>query len=222
VKIIVINLKKFEDRKYQIIRQMELFGIEDYEFFDAVDGNQLSEDFISTIYDDNLCNQILGRSLTKYEIGIALSHRNVYYKILDKPEEQYIILEDDAIFDNRFSDFIKGKFLVPDDVDILYLGYYIPENLTKKNTLREKRKSGEHPLLIHNDRKKINGIIFFKLKENIPIYQIHGYIITNKGCEKIINNNDKIYITADDLFFHIKLNLYLPIKSIIQNGSRIN
>jgi GR25 family glycosyltransferase involved in LPS biosynthesis len=222
VKIIVINLRKFEERKSRIIQQMKLFGIQNYEFFDAVDGDSLSDDFISTIYDDDLCKQIIGRSLTKYEIGIALSHRNVYKKILSEPNEKYIILEDDAIFDYRFREFITEEFYIPNDVDILYLGYFIPDNLSKKNNLREKRKKEGHPLFTNDGKKKFNGINFFKLKEGIPIYQIHGYMINKIGCEKVFNDNDKIYITADDLFFHIKLNLYLPIESIIQNGSRIN
>lgn len=90
-KIFVINLKHRNDKREHILRQSQALNIP-AEIIDAVDGNKLTDHALEAwVCDYPHC------ALTKGVIGCALSHLNLYRKIVAEGIALALILEDDVI-----------------------------------------------------------------------------------------------------------------------------
>jgi GR25 family glycosyltransferase involved in LPS biosynthesis len=101
-----------------------------FEFFNATDGELLSKEVIdkSRERSNNWYKKDEGedKSMRLAEIGVAISHYNIYQKILKEKIEFAIIMEDDASFDERFALFItrlKNIKRVLEKFDLILLGY---------------------------------------------------------------------------------------------------
>lgn len=90
MKAFIINLDSSIERRATIAAQCQNAGIS-YEFIQAVNGKQLSNEEIA------LHTQPLNYAFKAGEIGCALSHINIYRKIVDEKIPQALILEDDAL-----------------------------------------------------------------------------------------------------------------------------
>lgn len=128
-KIIVINLKRSPERRKEIEELMRRFSI-DFDFCDAVDGKLLSDEFVGKSRERSnkwyQKDEGEGHSMRLAEIGVAVSHYNIYQKILDEKLEFAIIMEDDATFDERFVFFLtqlKNNRKVLKKFDLILLGY---------------------------------------------------------------------------------------------------
>jgi glycosyl transferase family 25 len=64
-----------------------------FEFVYGIKGNQLTPNEIDDGYDDNKAKRYLGRSMTKGEIGCALSHKLIYKRMIHEKIKRAIILE---------------------------------------------------------------------------------------------------------------------------------
>lgn len=108
---------------------MNKYGLE-YEFFDAVDGNLLTYDYVSKCRarSDGWYHQDWGKahSMKPGEIGVALSHLGIYKKIIEEQIEWAVILEDDVVFDQRLKNILKhqkGIDRLMKKFDLVLLGY---------------------------------------------------------------------------------------------------
>ena len=119
MKTFVINLDRAVDKRNRISNLCEKLKM-DFEIFTAIDGSKLDESFIrSNVYDYQNC------FLTNGEIGCALSHIGVYREIIRRDLPYALIIEDDAILDNRTLDFMRdfekktknGIFLLTGDFE---------------------------------------------------------------------------------------------------------
>lgn len=126
VKIYVINLKRRPEKKQRMIDQFEKQNIPSsiIEWIEAVDGNELTEEYLNEngikLYPwyDPFSN----RALTKGEVGCALSHLNVWEKIV-KSDDAGIVLEDDAkLCDNFLFELMDRLQKIDIDYDFMYLG----------------------------------------------------------------------------------------------------
>ncbi|AZP49580.1 glycosyltransferase family 25 protein [Rahnella aquatilis] len=90
MKIFVINLARSIERRASIEKQLSSLNL-DYEIIEAVDGSQLSYEEI--LQKTRVLNYAIGCG----EIGCALSHINIYKKIVAQNIPQALILEDDAL-----------------------------------------------------------------------------------------------------------------------------
>lgn len=138
--------------------------------FDAVIGKYLDIRLIpDTIITQHAKNEVLekkqkvyGISLTYGSLACALSHYFIYKEcaVATKP---YLIFEDDAILDREFDHHLSGILkAIPDDYDILYLGY-----------------------------NEIPGFGKDKISEFISkpkglITGLYGYILSNSGAKKLL------------------------------------
>ncbi|MFT5619134.1 MAG: glycosyl transferase family 25 [Arenicella sp.] len=104
MKIFVISLKN-STRRESIISVLNQHKL-DFEIFDAINGKELSEDFIQSHCD---VNQMKEQShwFTKGMAGCALSHYYLYKKIVENNIEKAIIIEDDMNFDSNFGEIVK-------------------------------------------------------------------------------------------------------------------
>lgn len=92
MKIFIINLKRCPEKRNHMLQQLLEHNISNYEFIEAIDGRDFSEnDFNYHVKDYESSGFIPG------EIGCALSHIFVYRKMVAENIYSAIILEDDVI-----------------------------------------------------------------------------------------------------------------------------
>jgi GR25 family glycosyltransferase involved in LPS biosynthesis len=99
-KVYIINLKRRSDRKKLIIKELAKVGIKNYEFINAVDGNDAE---IKEKYKKLKKNKSKIKSAG--HLGCLLSHKKVLKKAYSDNFKQVLILEDDIFF--KSEDFTK-------------------------------------------------------------------------------------------------------------------
>lgn len=180
MKIFVINLKRASDRKKNFLQNWQPFAKE-ITFFEAIDGNNLSEKELS---DKALHYPSL--KLTKGEIACALSHLAIYEKIVAEKIPMALILEDDAILNNEFN---------AQQVSSLLLKIETLQSELPKNSV----------LFLQNGPKSFLGENSFSLqlteslclKEAESVWLSHAYIITLSAAKKLTRFLTPIRYEAD-------------------------
>ena len=158
----IVNLVRRTDRKEEMEELFEKHEITGYEFYEAVDGQQL------TVSED-ITKMFLGNDFgsRKGFIGCALSHYDIWKQLLeDTTNEHYTIFEDDIKLVDGFKDKYESALTNLDDTkyDILFLGFTQHD----KNARFAASEKSCIPLEIG---KYIGG--FF------------GYVITKQGAKKL-------------------------------------
>jgi len=158
MKIFVISLKKETQKRAIINNTLHMLGV-NYEIYDAVDGRTDLEDIRFNIY-SKWHEPTYKINMTNGEIGCALSHLNIWKKIVDENIESAIILEDDFIVNDP--DFVNTVNNIDFDYDLVYLG---------------RKKMG-----IDNE-EQINE----KVVKPIFSYWTIGYVLTTECAKKLYN-----------------------------------
>ena len=162
----IINLERRSDRKTDMINKLSEKMVNNYEFFEAVDGNVLEPSvFIKKLFKNNDFNYRKG------VIGCALSHYELWNNLInDDKYSYYVILEDDIELVDNFNEYIEQSISIIQKQDIKYAligGYQIKDQLT------------------------CDDIISFD-KITIPICSgTFGYIISKEGCKVLVNYLNK-------------------------------
>jgi len=169
-KIYIINLYKDIDRLNNAYKQLFKYNILNYERFPAIYGANLNE------FEINDNTTTIGKIIASHGmLGCALSHINIWKKIIKNNLNRTLILEDDFIFKDNFLDkFNKYIKEAPDNFDILFLSSNF----------------------IHNKYLKIKDINPFYYKQ-LFISQTVSYIITLQGAKKILNYINKVSYHID-------------------------
>jgi GR25 family glycosyltransferase involved in LPS biosynthesis len=168
-KIFVINLKKREDRKTNIIHLFKEVGIEDnkYFFYEGINGKNIPLTLeIKNLFQGNDFGNRKGF------IGCALSHYNLWLDLVEDEENDfYLIFEDDIELSTFFNEnynkcleYIKNSY-----TDFLLLGYHRLKKIEKKDRIEKIDISIDD----FNNNEYVGG--FF------------SYIITKKGAKNILN-----------------------------------
>ena len=171
-KILVVNLKKRDDRKKNMIEMLNKYNINNYVFYEAFDGKEIELNLeIKNIFQGN---DFFSR---KGVIGCALSHYNIWLDlIVDLENDYYLIFEDDIKLSDNFKNYfeeLKIYINSNNNTDILFLGYTSHSNDNKDRTNEELN------YIIENlDRNKYLGGFF-------------SYIITKNGAIKMIDYINK-------------------------------
>ena len=196
IRIFVINMERSVDRRYAITKKLNSLGLQ-HEVFNAVDGESLSSETMKNI-----------RSLSRGEAGAALSHLNLYQKIVNEKIDFAIIMEDDAEFDERLKHLVnnkKGVAKIMAHFELVLLGYCL-------NDL-DSRKPAE---CSYWGRKKIDNII----KVGIPVFWYWlaiCYLISFEGAQKLLNQGkfpriQADFLTANSPKYNVKLGIiYKPV-----------
>jgi glycosyl transferase family 25 len=170
-----------------------------YERFPGIDINNLSQSDL-----DKYVTKFAQKNFTNGMIGCAISHLKIYEDIINKGYKNALILEDDIVFDKNFHSILKNSFdELPSNYDILYLGslglssikpYYDINILLKFYTIFNHK---------YDDKYK------YIYRPEFPLGTF-GYIISNQGCNKLLQYINKIYFHIDWMIcFNInKLNIY--------------
>ena len=134
--IFIINLKKATTKLATISKELDIHSLK-ASIFEAIDGSQVKlPQSLKKWYDP-----YTHLTLTCGELGCALSHFNLWQKIIDENIEKAIIIEDDiTIIDNQFQK--KIDEINANEFDLIYLGR------KKMSTIEEESFDTIYPTLV--------------------------------------------------------------------------
>ena len=116
----IINLERCPEKRSRMIKRMENYPEINYEIYNAIDGQNLTDEYMKD-NDYNTLNKWIdpfqNRKTTKGEIGCSLSHFNVYEKAFCMEHEITLVIEDDAEFSDDFIDKLKKTLNDLDTID---------------------------------------------------------------------------------------------------------
>jgi len=198
-KIKVVNMEKRNDRKITMTNHFKNAGIENYDFFKAVDGKEIEPSIeIKKLFEGNDFQYRRG------VLGAALSHMKLWKELTDEPEtcDFYIVLEDDVELCYQFKD--KLKFCISEfldkSMDRLYLG---------ANSVRTVNHD-----FANLTCQKVSGEV---CDGN------YGYIISKSAAEKILSHFNKTSmkraIDYTQLYHDLLENVYFVNESVIYTSS---
>lgn len=164
-KIYIINLKDSTDKNDSMKKEMEKQNFTNYLFFEAIDGENenLDENYQFSVI-NHWRDPFTRRTITKGEIGCALTHYWIWEEIVNHQYSSILVLEDDVVLEDNFLEKLNN-IDIPKNMDFLYLGRREP------NT--------------NEPEQEINKDIV------IPSYSYgsHGYILTLEGAKKLLTYN---------------------------------
>ncbi|GEM_PF-2811806 len=203
IKILIINLKRSADRREAISKNLDALNLQ-YEFVDAIDGIDLSKDFIEKVNNQpGSFKTSYGRDMTLGETGASLSHLKTYQLIVEKKYSFSLVLEDDAGFDERLKIFlekISENTSLQKNFDLVLLGYC-------RNDLDYHKQA----VCSFWGNIKIDQ----NFKVGIPVFwywSAIGYLITGEGAQKLLTHGKLPRMPADFLTANSpKYNLRLGI-----------
>jgi glycosyl transferase family 25 len=106
-KIFCINLDRRPDRWENVQKEFEKIGVENYERFSAIDGNDIK----------------FNNHLLTGELGCLLSHLEITKKARELGLKNYLVIEDDIEFIRGFNKLFDSFYSqVPQDWNMIYLG----------------------------------------------------------------------------------------------------
>ena len=187
----IVNLKKREDRKNEMINKLSKENVNNYAFFEGVYGKELEpSEYIKNLFRNNDFNYRKG------VIGCALSHIKLYEQLLnDDKNDLYVILEDDIEFVDNFVE--KLDYCVNICKKLNYDYTYIGGNIIK------------------NKNNNINNLNIIDIKPNdlnINCNGTFGYIISKNGAQQLLNyinlNGLQWAIDKPIIYFNSLKNIY--------------
>lgn len=200
-KLKVINLERRQDRKDLMTTQFKNAGIENYDFFEALDGKLLEPSLeLKKLFEGNDFHYRRG------VLGAALSHLKLWKELVDEPsynnEGFYVILEDDILLCPQFKD--KLKFCISEfiekSMDRLYIG---------ANSVRT----------VNYD---IEQLKCEKVKGEMCDGN-YGYIIKKSAAKKMLdyfnNNSMKRAVDCTEVFHNVLENVYFVNESLAFTSS---
>ena len=174
--IYVINLKKDTEKLKRIKKRLKDADLlKKTIVFEAIYGKELDKSFYQEnniqIYND-WRDPNSSRPITKGEIGCALSHYFIWQKIVEEKQDNVLIIEDDADFNQNLESFVE-KLDVPRNYDLLYFG--------RKN--------------FDNNEEQCNKDI---VKPNFSYWTV-GYMLSYIGARKLMESGyDQKIIPVDE------------------------
>jgi len=186
IPIFIVNLKKDIEKKQYMERILKKYKLK-YEFVPAIYGKDLDSKIVKKVYNKKKAINLLGRELSLPEIGCALSHKNIYEKIVNEKIEKAIIFEDDIFLDKKFLEIYNNTFeLFPKDWECILLCYY-------RNAFYKKNYC-----ISFRNRKKISKNLKI-IRFTALMHSTAGYIINQRGAKKLLKTlkKEKIYKPID-------------------------
>jgi glycosyl transferase family 25 len=190
--VFVISLRDSPRRK-SIRQKLEKWPGE-WSFVDAVDGQTLSPQDLATNYDPTTAFRRNGRPLALSEIGCALSHRRIYQGMIDRGLDRAIILEDDAILRDSFSEFPFYTIGVEFDV----ISFFSEDGLIRR---RPAKYAGDVRLY------RAVGIV----------HNTVGYLISRRGAEKLLAATRIIKTVADWPIYPTHISFFLAVPYLVDH-----
>ena len=97
IKTVILSLPKDVERRRSCEAELAHLGLQ-YEFADAISGDQLEEADLSRIYDVAKNRSMFKRPLSRNEVACTLGHRLIWQVVATSEYPVSMVLEDDATF----------------------------------------------------------------------------------------------------------------------------
>ena len=172
----IINLARSADRRAHIVAQLERIGI-DYELVTAVDGQELDLHDTSTIDPS-----FLDVEYSAGAAGCALSHLNVYSKIMADGHDKALVLEDDVIVPADLGNLAESVAGHLTGAEIALLNFDNPEpvQISSEGAVRlPAERTLALPLDISQPRSSA------------------AYVVTREACERLVKTILPVRVLAD-------------------------
>lgn len=208
MKTYIIHYTPLKERKIFMFSQIEKHNL-DAEFIEKYDRESLTSNDIFRYNKDKLSMGL---------ISLINKHFYTYKIILQNNYNINLILEDDAILDEKFNIILENALIeLPDDYDMLFIGNGCNLHIPKK--------------LIKNDK-----LIYHKCNEptnwggNGATRCTDSYLISIKCCEKLLDYYEKIEENSincgadfllNDIIRKLNLNIYWLEPTIVKQGSEV-
>jgi len=199
MKILVVNLDRRKDRWDDFCKQAEKSKLikKNHIRYRAVDGSLLSDSDMQGIITPTAYQHIKNNKPTQglYFSSGALGLAKTYFDILSNCNDITLILEDDIIIHSDLDNqLFKSLEDLPDDWDILYIGWYKSAHLKID--------------ILTANIGKISG----------QINGTQGWIINPKSCKKILEIFPLLYQIDTEIYRHKNLNKYCTVEPIISRS----
>ena len=162
----IVSLKDSKRRQH-CAERMKKHDVK-WEWFDGINGRELSEKDKCRLVNDEFWRANRGRRLSPGEIGCALSHLYLWQKIIDKGIPFAVILEDDAVLKDDFFAVVRDAVENKTDWDMIIL---------------HPKKRYAVDTVICNIGKEGRQLVRYKRR----VGQTLAYIITAEAAEKLVN-----------------------------------
>ena len=188
-KVYIVNLKTDKNRRKNIIKELVKQNIKNYEIIDAIDGNKLNKNKLNlvTFKDKNHINP-WNSKLSPSQIGCALSHIKIYKKFIETKFNFALILEDDAVFLNNFSNNLKN---------FLLKNFKYKKQIILLSELKEFYK------------KPLDSKDGYEIVNVTNAFFTHAYMINKEAAKSIISFNYPVKTIADNF---VLFKIYCKIK----------
>lgn len=173
--VFVVSLSDATRRRALIARQLHDIGLP-FEILDAVDGRTGLAAEYEDLVDRPGTLVSHGRRLTDAEYACAISHLKIWQRIGAEKLPGAIILEDDAILDRRFADFLKAEG-------------YLAAALVMCDHLNAKAWKWAKPVHVLPDMQLV------PIMKNAS--RCSGYSLSAKGAKFLVENSLPLRAPAD-------------------------
>lgn len=177
LKIFVVSLTGSSDRRRLMAGQLDQAGFPPWEFLDAVEGRKLDPEELRRRYDDEAARKRYGKGLPIGHVGCALSHIEVYRRMIAQGLDAALILEDDALVGEHA---------------LLVLDHLLA------------RLSAEEPtLVLFSHAKYYRPFGGWRLDRERKLYPIHmargthGYLVTRGAAERMLAAMPRVTVVPD-------------------------
>jgi GR25 family glycosyltransferase involved in LPS biosynthesis len=188
--IFIINLDHEIQRKKHMEMEMKRMNISNYTFYKAIYGETELQNYSFKVM-NNWNDYFKNRTITVGEIGCALSHWNLWLYIINNNIDKALILEDDVVFEESFSETLYKIKELDMDFDFLYLS---------RNKLNNIFDLG--------DEEIVNEYVV----KSKYCFNMHSYIITLNGCKKLTSTKFLDMIIPIDEYVPIMYDYNYPFK----------
>jgi GR25 family glycosyltransferase involved in LPS biosynthesis len=155
---------------------------------EAIGGDDIAIDLYKKAINDSkvFIENIRGQSITKNEMGCAMSHINSYKEFLKSNENFALILEDDVNISNNVEQYLINldTLFKKSNFDIILLGF-------SQDSYTYYRR------VIHFGKKIRANKSCCIYRPVYNLYGAFGYVISRKGAEKLLKINTPIKKLAD-------------------------
>lgn len=174
----VISLESAVERRARIVERLERIGLP-FDLCRAVDGNSLGEAEFSKHYDPYLATARTGGQLSVGQIAAALSHQELYRRMIHERVPEVLIMEDDAVPTRGLLSVLRNRTRFPRDWEVMLLYH----GQARHSLWRRKRLVDEYravPIATY-----VDGAV--------------GYMIRESAARKLLAVGVPVHLPADYL-----------------------
>ncbi|MCL2440279.1 MAG: glycosyltransferase family 25 protein [Treponema sp.] len=209
MKIFIINLLKNADRREFIKLQFNNFNNITYEYFNAVDGRNLTNHELNYYYDKEKAIKTY-KELSLGEIGCSLSHKFIWKKMVEENIERAVIFEDDVTIKPDFFNILEKLENIKINKLIVKLEKCFWREQNEDN-VKVGRFTPWHIIKLNND--------FFIGQPRISPCLTWGYYIDLEAAKTLCNIYPKVYLVSDAWYYFRKyINLRMLNIPVITNN----